>query len=102
MRDVFKKAGALGLGVSGLGFLMVHAALANGCQARSQAPEPHAPTNAGPENGSPPPAAYMGATKAPPMDYFHSVKGSSPPPAAREPAQQAQPAQQAPQNRQAP
>jgi hypothetical protein len=102
MRDVFKKAGALGLGVSGLGFLMVHAALANGCQARSQAPEPQAPTTAGPNERPSLPDPYMGATKAPPMDYFRSVKGSEPAPAAREPAEQAQPAQQAPENRQAP
>ena len=96
MRDVFKKLGALGLGMSGLGFLMVHAALANGCQARNQAPEPHVPTNASPEEGPPPPAPYMGATKAPPMDYFRSVKGSSPAPAPQHAVEQAPETRQAP------
>ena len=90
MRDALKKAGALTLGISGLGFLMVHAVFANGCRATSQAPEPQAPNGAS-EPARPPVdyenRAFMGATKAPPMNYFRSTGSSKAAPAVEPPAQ---------------
>lgn len=122
MRDFLQKAFALTLGTSGLGFLMAHAALTNGCRSGASS-DAQAPRNASPvptmeavvavpvptsssaeppppsatasatQNASPErpkPRRYMGATKAPPMDFFREGLGADAAapdePAQREPA----------------
>ena len=89
MQNALKKAGALTLGVSALGFLMAHAALTYGCRRvdNAQAQAPASPGAAAPEtspNAAYPPS-YMGATKAPPMPLFQPTAApqrAAPPQAA--------------------
>jgi hypothetical protein len=116
MRDFLKKAFALTLGASGLGFLMVHATLTNGCRpgargdaVQSPAPESPPPRSSpvatgdassrveAPASATPTAPAssaeiplpkrrrYMGATKAPPMDFFQEDGAADAAPAAQPP-----------------